>query len=48
MLRVIRNHKRAVYNVSGNEYEGLSIVPMGINKKYCPDELLEAARKDSG
>lgn len=47
MLRVIRNHKRAAYNVSGNEYEGLSIVPMGINKKYCPDELLEAARIDS-
>jgi len=47
MLRVIRNHKRAAYNVSGNEYEGLSIIPMGINKKFCPDELLEAARIDS-
>jgi ribonucleoside-diphosphate reductase alpha chain len=47
MLRVIRNHRRAAYNLSANEYEGLSIIPMGINKKFCPDELLEAARKDS-
>ncbi len=47
MLRVIRNHRRAAYNVAANEYEGLSIAPMGINKKFCPDDLLEAARKDS-
>ncbi len=47
MLRVIRNHRRAAYNVSKKEYEGLSIYPVGINKKYCPDDLLEAARKDS-
>lgn len=47
MLRVIRNHRRAAYNVNKREYEGLSIYPMGINKKYCPDNLLEAAREDS-
>ena len=47
MLRVIRNHRRAAYNSPQDEYEGLSIVPMGINKKYCPDDLLNAARVDS-
>jgi ribonucleoside-diphosphate reductase alpha chain len=47
MLRVIRNHRRAAYNVHSNEYEGLSIPPVGINKKYCPDDLLLAARKVS-
>lgn len=47
MLRVIRNHRRAAYNVNKKEYEGLSIYPMGISKKYCPDDILEAAREDS-
>jgi len=47
MLRVVRNHKRAAYNAPAEEYEGLSIVPMGINKKYCPDDLLSAAREDA-
>jgi ribonucleoside-diphosphate reductase alpha chain len=47
MLRVIRNHRRASYNVHNNEYEGLSIPPVGINKKFCPDDLLLSARKVS-
>jgi len=47
MLRVIRNHKRAAYNATANEYEGLRITPLGINSKFCSDDLLEAARKDS-
>ncbi|KXK44461.1 MAG: Ribonucleoside-diphosphate reductase subunit alpha [Chlorobi bacterium OLB5] len=47
MLRVIRNHRRAAYNVPNEEYEGLSIYPVGINKRYCPDALLAAAREDS-
>lgn len=47
MLRVIRNHKRAAYNVPKEEYEGLSIIPMGIDPKYCPSDLLKAAREDS-
>jgi len=47
MLRVIRNHRRAAYNMTPNEYENLSITPVGINKKFCPDDLLDAARKDS-
>ncbi|MGB9913653.1 MAG: vitamin B12-dependent ribonucleotide reductase, partial [Candidatus Kapaibacteriota bacterium] len=45
MLRVIRNHRRAAYNARESEYEGLTIKPMGINPKYCPDYLLKAARK---
>jgi ribonucleoside-diphosphate reductase alpha chain len=47
MLRVLRNHRKAAYNVNKKEYEELSIFPMGISKKYCPDDLLEAAREDS-
>lgn len=47
MLRVIRNHRRAAYNVPNEEYEGLSIYPVGINPKYCPSDLLEAAREDA-
>ena len=44
MLRVMRNHQRAAYNVPGEEYEGISITPMGIDPKKCPQYLLEAAR----
>jgi ribonucleoside-diphosphate reductase alpha chain len=47
MQRVLRNHKRAAYNVHHNEYENLSISPQGIDKKFCPDYLLEEARKVS-
>lgn len=47
MLRVIRNHRRAAYNVGANEYEDLSIPPMGINKNFCPEVLLKAAREDA-
>ncbi|MBN2087046.1 vitamin B12-dependent ribonucleotide reductase [Candidatus Peregrinibacteria bacterium] len=45
MLRVIRNHKRAAYNASNNEYEDLEIKPVGLDKKYCPDYLYEASCK---
>jgi len=44
MLRVMRNHRRAAYNVDDAEFEGLSISPMGIDSKKCPKDLLEAAR----
>ena len=47
MLRVLRNHRRAAYNISQEEYEGLSIFPIGINPKYCPSDLLKAAREDA-
>ena len=47
MLRVIKNHRRAAYNVPTEEYEGLSIFPVGINPKHCPSDLLKAAREDA-
>src|SRR3989339_1712671 len=47
MLKVIRNHRRAAYNVPNDEYEELTIFPMGINPKYCPSDLLKAAREDA-
>lgn len=45
MLRVIRNHRRAAYDVESKEYEGLSVKPMGIDAALCPDDLLDAARE---
>ena len=45
MLRVIRNHRRAAYNVARSEYEGLSITPEGIDPEDCPEDLLRAARR---
>lgn len=47
MLRVIRNHRRAAYNVPHEEYEGLSTYPVGINPKHCPSDLLKAAKEDA-
>src|SRR4030095_10560388 len=47
MLRVVRNHRRAAYNEAPDQYEGLTITPVGINRKYCPDDLLKAAREDA-
>ncbi len=47
MLRVIRNHRRAAYNAPASQYEGLSIVPMGIDPAQCPPDLLSAARADA-
>jgi ribonucleoside-diphosphate reductase alpha chain len=47
MLRVIRNHRRAAYNVPPSEYEGLTITPIGIDERFCPDYLLQAARSES-
>ncbi|MCX6019748.1 MAG: vitamin B12-dependent ribonucleotide reductase [Chloroflexi bacterium] len=47
MLRVIRNHRRAAYNVPAAEYEGLSIPPIGIDPEFCPSDLLHAAREDA-
>jgi ribonucleoside-diphosphate reductase alpha chain len=47
MLRVIRNHRRAAYNLARHEYEGLTITPVGIEERHCPDYLLQAARHES-
>jgi len=44
MLRVMRNHRAAAYDAY-DAYEGLSIKPVGINSKYCPDYLITAACK---
>ncbi len=45
MLRVMRNHRRAAYNVAASEYEGLSVPPMGIAADLAPEELVHAARQ---
>lgn len=45
MLRVIRNHRRASYNAAPEEYEGLTMTPIGIQPEHCPPELLMAARR---
>ncbi len=37
MLRVMKNHRYAAYNL--DEYDGLSIKPVGIDPKHCPDYL---------
>ncbi|MDJ0839482.1 MAG: vitamin B12-dependent ribonucleotide reductase [Acidobacteriota bacterium] len=45
MQRVMRNHRRAAYNVDEQEYEGLEIKPVGIDSSHCPPYLLDAAKK---
>jgi ribonucleoside-diphosphate reductase alpha chain len=40
----MRNHRAAAYDAV-DATEGLSIKPVGINGKYCPDYLLKAACK---
>jgi ribonucleoside-diphosphate reductase alpha chain len=47
MLRVIRNHRRAAYNAPREEYEELTITPVGIDPRFCPDYLLKAAQRES-
>ncbi|HWB28501.1 MAG TPA: vitamin B12-dependent ribonucleotide reductase [Chitinophagaceae bacterium] len=44
MLRVMRNHRAAAYDAN-EAYEELSVKPIGINARYCPDYLLKAATK---
>lgn len=45
MLRVIKNHRTAVYN-DKTAYENLSILPQGIDTHQAPNDLLKAAQKD--
>jgi len=47
MLRVIRNHRRAAYNLDRSEYESLTITPVGIDPSHAPAYLLEAAREEA-
>jgi ribonucleoside-diphosphate reductase alpha chain len=44
MQRVIRNHRRAAYNVPQSDYEALNTIPVGIDPERCPEYLLNAAR----
>ncbi|MGE0002182.1 MAG: vitamin B12-dependent ribonucleotide reductase [Fimbriimonadaceae bacterium] len=44
MLRVIRNHRRAAYDVPTSEYESLAVPPIGIAKDLCPKYLGDAAK----
>ena len=43
MMRVMRNHRLAAYDA--DEYENLSLKPVGIKAQHCPDYLLKAACK---
>jgi len=45
MLRVMRNHRRAAFNVPADEYERITIKPVGIDPKYAPAYLVAAARE---
>lgn len=45
MLRVIRNHRRAAFNASDEEYENLAVKPMGISPEHAPAYLVAAARE---
>ncbi len=47
MMRVVRNHRRAAYNAPKEDYEGLTITPVGIDSRYAPELLLQAARQES-
>ncbi|HUW39470.1 MAG TPA: adenosylcobalamin-dependent ribonucleoside-diphosphate reductase [Rectinemataceae bacterium] len=46
MLRVIRNHRRAAHDAPAEDYEGLTILPAGIDAALCPANIAAAA-KDS-
>ncbi|MBS1715091.1 MAG: adenosylcobalamin-dependent ribonucleoside-diphosphate reductase [Armatimonadetes bacterium] len=45
MLRVVRNHRRAAHSAPASEYEGLGVRPVPIDARYCPQDLLDSARR---
>lgn len=45
MLRVIRNHRKAAYDVPQRDYEGLHVSPVGLDQEETPAELLECAKE---
>ncbi|MGE4631849.1 MAG: adenosylcobalamin-dependent ribonucleoside-diphosphate reductase, partial [Planctomycetota bacterium] len=45
MLKVIRNHRSAVFDVEGDDYEGLSVLPTPLDATHCPDYLVDAAQE---
>ena len=44
MLRVMRNHRRAAYNVPAEDYEGLTTPPQCLDPTDTPPDLLHAAQ----
>ncbi len=44
MLRVIRNHERAVRSAAASEYENLAVIPRGLAGEFCPESMVKAAR----
>ncbi|MCB4756288.1 MAG: vitamin B12-dependent ribonucleotide reductase [Elusimicrobia bacterium] len=47
MLRVVRNHRRAAYKAPAEEYEDLTIKPLGIDPQFCPPDMLKAAKESA-
>ncbi len=45
MLRVIRNHRRAAYGMTGG-YEALSVLPVPLDAENCPDDALVSAARE--
>ncbi len=43
MLRVLRNHRRAAFGASPEEYEGLTVTPKALDGKLCPRDIRKAA-----
>ncbi|MDG1990758.1 MAG: vitamin B12-dependent ribonucleotide reductase [Dehalococcoidia bacterium] len=44
MLRVMKNHTRAINDAMNEEYEGLSVFPMKVNYNLAPKKLYEVAK----
>jgi ribonucleoside-diphosphate reductase alpha chain len=45
MLRVIRNHRRAISMASANDYEGLTITPKPVDPKFVPQAIMDTAQR---
>jgi ribonucleoside-diphosphate reductase alpha chain len=45
MMKVMRNHHRAVHAVDSSKYEGLTITPQPMNTKFVEGFLADAAKK---
>ncbi|MBO0697499.1 MAG: vitamin B12-dependent ribonucleotide reductase, partial [Zavarzinella sp.] len=46
-LDLVPGDRRAAYNEPPREYEGLTVTPVGIAPLYCPQYLLQAARREA-
>ena len=45
VLKVVRNHRRAAYDAPRDDYENLSVYPVGLKAGSLPEKLLAAARE---